>query len=530
MKNAVAVILGLCALIAPFLFEIPDLWFPGAVGLGIFAIAAIFWITECVPIWATSLLIILLQVLLLSNKSPIHNGVEADSAALSSWSVDGGASYSIPADALEDGQVWAKVEGTWTQVAATPAATEGQFTLELPPDTPIATDADSWRPKYKPIKYTDFFATLSSPIIMLFLGGFFLAAGAVKYRLDQNINRMILGIVGNKPANVVLALMGVTAVLSAFMSNTATTAMMITVVLPLLVVLPKSDKVRSAIVLAIPCGANIGGIATPIGTPPNAVALGALSKAGISISFSQWMMMMAPLAILMVLITWRLLLWLFPPESKTIEIDLKGKWDTSKKAILTYIVFGVTVLLWMTDKVHGMSTAMVAFIPVTFMPLLGILDKNDIKTFSWEVLWLMAGGISLGITMKLGGAEWLVGLVNWSSMGAFLVIPILAIVAYTLSNLISNTVAATILIPIAITMGMSGAVGEGFDTSLAALAIGITVSFSMLLPISTPPNAIAMSSGAIDGKELLRVGVFVGVIGIVATLVMSFTVWGFFLK
>ena len=103
------------------------------------------------------------------------------------------------------------------------------------------------------------------------------------------------------------------------------------------------------------------------------------------------MMMMTPLAIVMIIITWVLLLKLFPAASKNLDIDLKGKWDTSPKAILTYIVFGVTVLLWMTDKIHGMSTAMVAFIPVTFFPLLGILDKNDIKTFSWEVLWLMAG-------------------------------------------------------------------------------------------------------------------------------------------
>ncbi|MGB0370062.1 MAG: SLC13 family permease [Opitutales bacterium] len=530
MKNTVSVLLGICALAAPFVFEIPDLWFPGAVGLGIFAIAAIFWITECVPIWATSLLIIFLQVVLLSDKSPVQTNQEVESTLLADLKAADGSSYTLPETAVKDSAIWISEEGTWEKLEVAETATSGQYMIAATESSSIALDADDWKLTYSPIKYTDFFASLSSPIIMLFLGGFFLAAGAVKYRLDQNINRVILGIVGKKPANVVLALMGVTAVLSAFMSNTATTAMMITVVLPLIASLPKGDKVKSALVLAIPCGANIGGLATPIGTPPNAVALGALAKAGVTISFSQWMMMMAPLAIGMVLVTWRILLWLFPSKTETLDIDLKGKWDKSSKGILTYIIFAATVILWMTDKLHGMSTAMVAFIPVTFMPLFGILDKNDIKTFSWEVLWLMAGGISLGITMKLGGAEWLVGLVNWSAMGAVLVVPILAVVAYVLSNLISNTVAATILIPIAITMGTSGAVGEGFDTSLAALAIGITVSFAMLLPISTPPNAIAMSSGAIDGKELMRVGVFVGVIGIICTLLMSFMVWGHFLN
>ncbi|MEM7673897.1 MAG: DASS family sodium-coupled anion symporter [Verrucomicrobiota bacterium] len=530
MKNALAVLLGICALATPFIFEIPGLWFPGAIGLGIFAIAAVFWITECVPIWATSLLIIFLQVVLLSDRSPLQTGGEIPSISLSNIQIAEGSDYSIPESAIDDSKVWINCEGSWQRIQVEATDTEGRYTLNSSSDSLLALNSKDWRLAYSPIKYTEFFSSLSSPIIMLFLGGFFLASGAVKYRLDQNINRVILGVVGKKPANVVLALMGVTAALSAFMSNTATTAMMITVVLPLMTSLPKGDKVRSALVLAIPCGANIGGLATPIGSPPNAVALGALAKAGVSISFSQWMLMMTPLAIGMILVTWRLLLWLFPTKSQELEVDLRGKWDRTPKALLTYLIFAVTVLLWMTDKIHGMSTAIVAFIPVTFMPLLGILDKNDIKTFSWEVLWLMAGGISLGITMKLGGAEWLVGLVNWSALGPILVIPILTIVAYILSNLISNTVSATILIPIAITMGTSGVVGEGFDTSLAALAIGVSVSFSMLLPISTPPNAIAMSSGAIDGKELIRVGAFVGAIGIVATLLMSFLVWGYFLE
>ena len=183
----------------------------------------------------------------------------------------------------------------------------------------------------------------------------------------------------------------------------------------------------------------------------------------------------------------------------------------------------------MSDSWHGIHSSIVAFIPVTFMSIFGTIDRNDIKKFSWEVLWLVAGGISLGLTMDLGGASWLIALVNWSWMGPILVIASLILVAYVMSNLISNTVAATMLVPMALTMGVTGAAGEGFDSVLAAISISIAVSFSMLLPISTPPNAIAMSSGLVEGRTLMKIGLLVGITGCALTLLIGLVFWSHFL-
>ncbi|NRA26058.1 MAG: anion permease [Opitutales bacterium] len=327
-------ILGLIALIAPFLFPMESLWFPGAVGLGIFGIAAIFWIFECVPIWATSLLVIFLQIVLLSDESPIISNTRVEQLRLDQAYTDG--VWLGPDTALEDSQAWVWNNNEWIQV---PLEDLQSYSGE----TGIAVDADDWKLTYDGIPYSTFFNSLASPILMLFLGGFFLAAAAVKYRLDQNITRMILSVVGNKPAHIILGLMSITALLSSFMSNTATAAMMITVVIPLTALLKKDDPLRHSLILAIPCGANIGGIATPIGSPPNAVALSALNSAGISISFSQWMLFMTPLAVVMIVIAWRGLLWMFRTQTEQLRIDMSGGWDRSPKALATYVIFCLTI-------------------------------------------------------------------------------------------------------------------------------------------------------------------------------------------
>ena len=460
-KTLWGLVIGALGFAAPFVLELPGLTFSGSLSLSIFLLAAIFWILEPIPIYATSLGVILLQSLLLSQQG-------------------------ILAHALPDGIA--------------------------PP-------------------YQHYLGNLAHPIIMLFLGGFSLASAAVKYGLDKSLTRALLTPFGDSPSRVCLGLMLCTATLSAFMSNTATTAMMMTVVLPIAGSLAKEDRFRIGIALAIPVAANIGGMATPIGTPPNAVALAALREQGIALTFTSWMALAAPFAIILLLISWRSLISVFKPRIERFEIRLDSQFNRSPKAIAFYAIFAVTLTLWITEKLHGIPTGLVALIPIAALPAFSILDRADIRGFSWEVLWLVAGGISLGVSMKdTGLAAWLVGLVSWDAFSGIALIIAFGLVGYTLSNLISNTVAITILMPLVLSVALASG-----NTTVAAIAsvvvaIAVIVNSAMLLPISTPPNAIAMSSGMIATKDLAKVGAIVGFSGIFLALLFSQTYWPYLLN
>jgi sodium-dependent dicarboxylate transporter 2/3/5 len=261
--------------------------------LAIFVFAVCFWVLEPIPVFATSVLIILAELLLISDK---------------------GLSF----------------------LRAVPEGGEEAFgTL---------------------VSYKALLGTFSSPIIMLFMGGFFLAMAATKYRLDTNLARVLLRPFGTNPKMVMLGLMGITALFSMFMSNTATTAMMLAVLVPVLKELDTSDRGRIGFVLAIPFAANIGGIGTPIGTPPNAVAQKYLTG-DIALGFGEWMAFATPYVVVMLIISWLVLCAVFKITTKEVKITIKGSWLKTREAIIVYITFAVTLLLWLIGgKVHGMSS------------------------------------------------------------------------------------------------------------------------------------------------------------------------------
>ena len=193
----------------------------------------------------------------------------------------------------------------------------------------------------EPISYKVLMNTWSDQTIMLFLGGFFLAAAATKYKLDLNLARVLLRPFGRNPKFVLLGLMMITAVFSMFMSNTATAAMMLAILAPVLKLFDEKDKGRAAFALAIPVGANIGGMGTPIGTPPNTIALGALNEAGYSVSFGQWMAFGVPYVIVMMLIAWFLIMKIYPISAKTMDLKIDGAdgFDKSPRAIVLDLCF-----------------------------------------------------------------------------------------------------------------------------------------------------------------------------------------------
>jgi solute carrier family 13 (sodium-dependent dicarboxylate transporter), member 2/3/5 len=529
ISGIVMAIIGFCL---PLLINFKGLSFAGHLALGIFLMAAVLWMFETIPIYSTSMLVIFLQVTLLSQQGLLFNestvpetrpfAAGNDTWLLTSAAVDNNTiilrdnsgGYSVlEVEVLESGQMMKVRSG------------------QLTPDTRIVADTRHKLVGYNPVPFSIFFATLASPIIILFLGGFMLASAAVKYNLDKNLTRVLLKPFGEKPSFIVLGLMLVTASLSAFMSNTATTAMMMTIAIPIAAQIKAEDKFRIMVTLCIPFAANIGGMATPIGTPPNAIVIANLQQQGINIAFGSWMLLMLPLVAGLLLITWAGLRYFYPPVVEKFSISLQSKFDHSAKAIILYLVFALTVLLWFTEASHGVPASMIAFIPIVALTVTHVLGKEEIRALPWEVLWLVAGGISLGLSMENTGlATWLVSGIEWEMLPRLSLLLVFGLMALMMSNFLSNTVTATLLVPLAVSLGVSGMAGEGFSLVITSLVIGSACNMAMLLPISTPPNAIAMSTGYVKTKDMVKVGMLVGVAGLILVLVLSMFYWPLIIK
>ncbi len=528
-------LVGLIVGILGFIFFISSpfagLTLAGHLALAIFWLAAWFYISQPIPVYATSLLVMLLASLLLSAEGPIYKSAKQEFKPVAK---DSTGSFIISKSALIDGKYVYKYDGKhWETIVVKPiivSNTEIKITTdELQNGDQIGVNLTKLTAGYSPLSYKTIFGTLANPIIILFLGGFMLAQAAVKYRLDAALTAYLLKPFGNKPSFILFGLILVTAILSAFMSNTATTAMMMTVILPIIAVIPSKDKFKSAVVLSIPIAANIGGIATPIGTPPNAIVIAALAQQKMGIAFSDWVIMALPYTIAMLAIAWFLLRILYKPTIQTVNLNLKAKFNKEPKAIALYVIFFVTVMLWFTESLHGIPSGLTAFIPLTFLTFGKILDTNDIRSLSWEVLWLVSGGMALGMIIdKTGLAIWLLQSIEWSNFSIIFLFFTFAIVGWGLANFMSHTVTATLLMPLGISLGLSGSLGAGYSTVVTCMVIGIASSLAMILPISTPPNAIAMSTNMIKTKDMAVFGLIIGLIGIPLMIAFAWFYWNLF--
>lgn len=435
----------------------------------IFIFAVTFWVLEPIPVFATSVMIIVLELFMVSNK------------AFKPLAFD----------------------------------TEGKAIEGL-------------------INYKSIMATFASPIILLFLGGFFLAMAATKYRLDTNMARVMLKPFGTNPKNVLLGLMAITAIFSMFMSNTATTAMMLAVLAPVIKGLEAGDRGKAAFVLGIPFAANIGGIGTPIGTPPNAVAQKYLLSdvalpdgriVDLSTSFGGWMMFAVPYVFVMLIVTWAVLLMMFPISAKEIKIEMKGKFLKTKEAIIVYVTFGATILLWLLGgKVHNLTSYSVAMIPVAVFCATKIITTADLKTMSWDVLWLVSGGVALGLGLGATGlSKVMVSAVPFGEMGIVTVVISSALVGLIMSTFMSNTATANLLLPIMSALGvslMSG--GDSKVGMMLILALTFACSLAMAMPISTPPNALAHATGQINTGDMAKSGIVIGLLGLAGAFALVY--------
>lgn len=436
-------------------FGIADLSLTEQRTIAVFVFAALMWLTEGIPSWATSVLVIVILLFTCSDSSLV-------------WFTDG---YD---------------------------------------ETTLGTL----------IGYKKLMACFADPIIMLFIGGFILAIAATKSGLDVKLARMLLTPFGTRSENVLLGFLLVTGVFSMFLSNTATAAMMLTFLAPVLKQLPATGKGRIALALAIPIGANIGGIGTPIGTPPNAIALKALNDPeglNLGIGFGEWMMFMLPLAIALLFIGWVVLRFMFPFTQKTVELKIEGDTKHDWRSIVVYITFALTILLWVLDKVTGVNANVVAMLPVGVFCACGIITRKDLEEINWSVLWMVAGGFALGLALQETGlAAHLIDTIPFNTWPAMAMLIGSGLICYALSNFISNTATAALLIPILTVVGTAAKDTLAPFGGVSPLLIGIALSASlaMVLPISTPPNALAHATGMIQQKQMMRVGIVMGIVGL----------------
>lgn len=448
-KELIGLILGAIAFVLPLVLDVPNLDPMGERMLAVFLLAIVLWVTEAIPLVATAVLVIALEILLVSD----------------------------------------------------------QALLAVPEDAPA---------------YATFLSALANPVIILFLGGFLIADGAAKYHLDKNLAAVLIKPFTGSARRTVLGLMVITALLSMFMSNTATTATMFAVVIPILGALPEG-KPRAGLALAIPVAANVGGIGTPVGTPPNAIALGALAEAGHHVSFADWMVMAVPLMLLILLGSWALLCVMFIPGGLAVELDMRASWDTDRNAVTFYVIAGATILAWMTESLHGLSANVVGFLAVVALLVTRVMGGPDLGKLSWPVLWLVAGGIALGDGVGSTGLDaWILGLFDWNAMGALTVIIVMGALGLGMSNVISHSAASNLLIPLA--MGLATGI-EGLEPVTIAVVLALACSLGMSLPISTPPNAIAYATGEVSTPDMARTGIIIGTVGTVLLVFLMPPLW-----
>ncbi len=366
----------------------------------------------------------------------------------------------------------------------------------------------------------DFMSPFFSNIILLFMGGFVLSILLHRYGIDLRIARVITSKTKGDPAKLLVGVMLVSAVLSMWMSNTATTAMMFAIMLPLIQQIPAENRFAKALALAIPFACNLGGMGTPIGSPPNAIALGHLSKVGIEISFATWMMLTLPFLLLLLAVLWQILSRLYPAGDFRFKITEQRQTPMQRKDWLVVVIFLVTCITWLTTKYHGLATGTVSLILLIIVFGSRILTQEDFRGMSWDVLFMIGGGLALGVGLKASGLT--NEIVGWLPAKASFTTLLLtfAIIAGLMTTFMSNSATANLIVPIAVSLG-----GE-----IGVIAMGITImcSSAMALPVSTPPNAIAFGSGLLKSRDMILVGGMVSLVALLLVGVLGKPYWALF--
>jgi len=355
--------------------------------------------------------------------------------------------------------------------------------------------------------------TFSSSVIWLMMGGFFLASAMTKTKLDADLIQMTMKLCGKDPKWILFGLMLVTMVFSMLISNTATTAMVIAALVPLLLKLGKKSPVSKALVLGIPISATTGGMGTLIGSPPNAIAAGALLNAGHSIDFLTWIYYGLPITILLTLLAWWVLVKIYIkqnielPDYDTDQESILITGDLRNKRAIVIIILVVTLSLWLTGPIHHIKAATVSAVPLVFLTLTGILKGEDIRAIGWDTLILVSGGLALGTGLQETGLMELYAVrISSIQVPHFVFFLLMAYITMLFSNIMSHTASSTVLIPLGMTILPE-------NSTEICIIVALCASTALFLPVSTPPNAIAYSTGIIEQKDFRTGGILIGLLG-----------------
>ncbi len=397
-------------------------------------------------------------------------------------------------------------------------------------------------------------APYADPIVFLFMGGFIIALAIERWSLHRRIALTVLSKVGAREDLQIGGFMIATAALSMWVSNTATVALMLPVALSIVPrgptgsVDPSKAHFATALMLGVAYGASSGGIATLIGTPPNALLAGFMRETyGVEIGFAQWLLLGVPLSLLMLLTSWLLLTrWLYPIGTAelqgartTIREQLRGMGPASPAEKRVAIVFAATALLWITRpllssqwpdlNLSDTTIAIAASIAFFFIPNgmekgRFLLSWDYAERLPWGVLLLFGGGLSLAAAVADSGlAEWmgneLSGLRDWPVI--VLVVAVTALIIF-LTELTSNIATSATFLPIVAAL----AVSLGQPPLLLAIPAVLAASFAFMLPVATPPNAIVFGSGFVTIPQMVRAGLWLNLIGIVFIIVTVYLLMG----
>ena len=433
---------------------------------------------------------------------------------------------------------------TWWVTEALPLPVTGLVPIVALPLTG-ATDLESATAPY------------ANPIIALVLGGFLIALATQRWGLHRRVALLTIRAVGTRPRRLVGGFMLATAGLSMWLSNTATTVMMLPIAVSVLVLVADrvgasatssgtavdgeaaTERFATALLLGTAYAASIGSLATLIGTPPNAFLAGFLRQNyGIELGFARWMAFGLPLSAVMLVITWVLLTrWLERPEvddvpggREMIDRELAALGPITRGERMVLAVFLTTATLWVLraplqslfagtplaaidDPIIAIAAAVTLFLlPVNARKGVFVLDWRTAKGLPWDVLLLFGGGLSLAAALRANEVDTFIGeqLAGLGGMRFVLLIGVLVGVVIVLTELTSNTATAATLIPVAAGV----AIALGMDPLLLTVPVALAATCAFSLPVATPPNAIVFGSGRVTIGRMVRAGIVINVVGL----------------
>jgi len=380
------------------------------------------------------------------------------------------------------------------------------------------------------------FAPYADPLIFLFIGGFFIARAMTRHGLDRRIARSLTSIrlVRGSPVRIRIAFMLSALVLSMWISNTATAAILVPI---LLGTLPEGDDASGGSVLAIAYAASVGGMGTLVGSPPNFITVRFLQEqADVSLDFVQWMGVGVPTALLLVLVIGFVLQWLAPPPAaETNVVTVSAPWSWGEK--VTAACFGLAVAGWTipgimravgapyaSEVAEALPIGAVAILAAAPLFILRdqdgeqpVLPWHDAARIDWGLILLFGGGLSLGAQMFATGlaaaiSEWFLEATGISTLWGLTAALIVFTIFFT--EACSNTASSNMIVPLAI----AAALELGVSPLPPALAVGLTASCAFMLPIATGPNAVAYGTGMIELPQMMRIGFLLNIVAALALL------------